>query len=83
MRKTTNTSRRKFIVGSAAAGGGLALGLRLPLGVEPAVGAGEMQLDGPSPVGVQGQESGRRPGRGLLIERPRDERDPAFEELLL
>jgi isoquinoline 1-oxidoreductase subunit beta len=32
----TNTSRRKFIVGSAAAGGGLALGLRLPLGVEPA-----------------------------------------------
>src|SRR5688572_11085074 len=34
--KTTNSSRRKFIVGSAAAGGGLALGLRLPFGAEPA-----------------------------------------------
>ena len=29
-------SRRAFIVGSAAAGGGLAIGMRLPLGVETA-----------------------------------------------
>ena len=38
MKKTakTNSSRRKFIVGSAAAGGGLALGLRLPFGAAPA-----------------------------------------------
>ena len=33
---TTNISRRKFIVGSAAAGGGLALGMQLPFGVAPA-----------------------------------------------
>jgi len=32
----TNLSRRKFVVGSAAAGGGLALGLRLPFGAGPA-----------------------------------------------
>ncbi|HEX6064850.1 MAG TPA: molybdopterin cofactor-binding domain-containing protein, partial [Longimicrobiales bacterium] len=31
-RKSLNVSRRKFIVGSAAASGGLALGLRLPFG---------------------------------------------------
>ena len=30
--KATNLSRRRFIVGSAAAGGGLALGIRLPFG---------------------------------------------------
>jgi isoquinoline 1-oxidoreductase beta subunit len=35
MRKA-NVSRRSFIVGTAAAGGGLALGMRLPLGVGPA-----------------------------------------------
>ena len=29
-------SRRAFIVGSAAAGGGLAIGMRLPLGAGPA-----------------------------------------------
>ena len=29
---TTNLSRRRFVVGSAAAGGGLALGLNLPFG---------------------------------------------------
>ena len=29
-------SRRAFIVGSAAAGGGLAIGMRLPLGVDAA-----------------------------------------------
>jgi isoquinoline 1-oxidoreductase beta subunit len=34
--KFANVSRRKFIVGSAAAGGGLALGFNLPFGVESA-----------------------------------------------
>ena len=33
---TTSLSRRKFIVGSAAAGGGLALGMQLPFGIAPA-----------------------------------------------
>src|SRR2546428_10366934 len=39
---TTNLSRRKFIVGSAAAGGGLALGFNLPFigTAEAATGAG-------------------------------------------
>ncbi|TMH01739.1 MAG: xanthine dehydrogenase family protein molybdopterin-binding subunit, partial [Betaproteobacteria bacterium] len=32
----TNLSRRKFIVGSAAAGGGLALGMQLPFGIASA-----------------------------------------------
>src|SRR5207249_4666690 len=31
--RATNLSRRKFIVGSAAAGGGLALGFQLPFGI--------------------------------------------------
>jgi isoquinoline 1-oxidoreductase subunit beta len=31
---TTNLSRRKFIVGSAAAGGGLALGMRIPFDID-------------------------------------------------
>ena len=35
-RKATNLSRRKFIVSSAAAGGGLALGLQLPFGIDAA-----------------------------------------------
>ena len=35
-RKATNLSRRKFIVTSAAAGGGLALGMRLPFGIDSA-----------------------------------------------
>jgi len=35
-RKATNLSRRKFIVTSAAAGGGLALGMRLPFGIDAA-----------------------------------------------
>jgi isoquinoline 1-oxidoreductase beta subunit len=34
--RTTNTSRRRFIVGSAAAGGGFALGFTLPFGVQTA-----------------------------------------------
>jgi isoquinoline 1-oxidoreductase subunit beta len=34
--RATNTSRRRFVVGSAAAGGGLALGFNLPLGVRSA-----------------------------------------------
>src|SRR6266852_663357 len=40
--KATNLSRRKFIVGSAAAGGGLALGLKLPFigSAEAATAAG-------------------------------------------
>src|SRR3977135_2156831 len=40
--KTTNVSRRKFIVGTAAAGGGLALGFKLPFigSAEPATAAG-------------------------------------------
>ena len=32
-----NRSRRDFLVGSAAAGGGLAIGLQLPFGIEPAL----------------------------------------------
>jgi len=35
-KRTTNTSRRRFIVGSAAAGGGLAIGFTLPFGVQSA-----------------------------------------------
>ena len=39
-RKATNLSRRKFIVGSAAAaGGGLALGIQLPFGLNAAIGS--------------------------------------------
>jgi len=41
--ETIKLSRRRFVVGTAVAGGGLALGLRLPLGrgsAEAAVGAG-------------------------------------------
>jgi len=37
---TTNLSRRKFIVGSAAAGGGLALGIPFPFGVGEAAAQG-------------------------------------------
>ena len=37
---TTNHSRRKFIVGSAAAGGGLALGLNIPFGAGSAAAQG-------------------------------------------
>src|SRR5258705_10250040 len=37
---TTNLSRRKFIVGSAAAGGGLALGIPFPFGVGDALAQG-------------------------------------------
>jgi isoquinoline 1-oxidoreductase beta subunit len=50
MKKTaskTSASRRKFIVGSAAAGGGLALGLKLPFGAAPAAaqGAGNTEIN--------------------------------------
>src|SRR5882724_6484216 len=40
--RTTNVSRRKFIVGTAAAGGGLALGFKLPFigSAEAATAAG-------------------------------------------
>src|SRR5512134_2469039 len=45
----TNLSRRKFVVGSAAAGGGLALGFNLPFGVGRAaaqtVGAGNTEVN--------------------------------------
>jgi len=34
--RVSNPSRRRFIVGSAAAGGGLALGFQLPFGIAPA-----------------------------------------------
>ena len=37
--KPTNLSRRKFIVGSAAAGGGLALGMQLQFGVDAGIGS--------------------------------------------
>ena len=37
--KSVNISRRQFLVGSAAAGGGLALGFHLPFGVSAAVAA--------------------------------------------
>jgi len=37
---TTNLSRRKFIVGSAAAGGGLALGIPFPFGIGDAAAQG-------------------------------------------
>ncbi|MEO8302779.1 MAG: molybdopterin cofactor-binding domain-containing protein [Betaproteobacteria bacterium] len=40
LRKTTNLSRRRFLVGSAAAAGGLALGFQLPFGVGSAQAAG-------------------------------------------
>jgi isoquinoline 1-oxidoreductase beta subunit len=46
---TTNLSRRRFVVGTAAAGGGLALGFNLPLGIDPAaaqtVGAGNTEVN--------------------------------------
>ena len=38
-RKPTNPSRRKFIVTTAAAGGGLALGMHLPFGIDSAQAA--------------------------------------------
>jgi isoquinoline 1-oxidoreductase beta subunit len=38
--KAARFSRRKFMVGSAAAGGGLALGFHLPLGIDPAAAQG-------------------------------------------
>src|SRR5450631_127103 len=37
--KVTNLSRRKFIVGSAAAGGGLALGMQLQFGIDAGIGS--------------------------------------------
>ena len=47
--KAANPSRRKFIVGSAAAGGGLALGFNLPFGAGPAaaqsVAAGNTEVN--------------------------------------
>ena len=51
--KAANLSRRKFIVGSAAAGGGLALGLQLPFGIGAGGRAG-------APRRRRGQCLGRR-----------------------
>ena len=46
---STNQSRRRFIVGSAAAGGGLALGFNVPFGIAPAaaqsVAAGDAEVN--------------------------------------
>jgi len=39
-RRATNLSRRRFLVGSAVAGGGLALGFRVPFGIEAAAAQG-------------------------------------------
>ena len=39
--KSRKVSRRKFVIGSAAAGGGLALGLHLPFGPDAALAQGE------------------------------------------
>src|SRR5436305_7776483 len=40
--QATNVSRRRFIVGSAlAAGGGLALGLKVPFGIDAAIATAE------------------------------------------
>ena len=44
-RKSPNLSRRRFIVGSAAAGGGLALGFRLPFGGEAFAAQGARAAD--------------------------------------
>jgi isoquinoline 1-oxidoreductase beta subunit len=59
MKKTTfgkrpRISRRKFIVASAAVGGGLALGLSLPFGASPALaeGAGATDVAGATEVNV-------------------------------
>lgn len=41
--KAPKFSRRKFIVGSAAAGGGLALGFHLPLGINAGIGSAAAQ----------------------------------------
>src|SRR5262245_23614159 len=45
IRKTASISRRKFVVGSAAAGGGLALGMHVP-----GFGAAEAQTNGGTEV---------------------------------
>src|SRR5262245_57071067 len=48
MKKTQgmNRSRRRFVVGSAAAGGGLALGFHLPFGMNPGVRSAAAQSAG-------------------------------------
>ena len=56
-----NLSRRRFIVGSATvAGGGLALGLPLPFGIDVAAGPSKRQASPPAlPRSTRGSSSSR------------------------
>ena len=50
---------------------------------ERAVGAVQVELDGPVPAGVQRQQRGRCLRRRVVVEPTGDEHDAALEELLL
>src|SRR5262245_60935458 len=50
---------------------------------ERAVGAVQVDLDGPVPLGVQRQERGRCLRRGIVVEPTGDDHDASLEELLL